>query len=172
MAFVTIPSGAIDVGDPITADLFSKIKNGLDDHELRIGGVENAQNRIIVFNTLYVNGASANTLTGLDDFNATTDLVFVAAYVQIYEKGSLTGAIEIDVKVNSTPNNVGMSSIFSTKPKITYSGASDYAKSTNQVFDIVNNAASSGDSIRLDVTELPGGGTIGKFRVVLIAEVA
>lgn len=171
MAFVTIPSGSIDVGDPITKDLWDKVKDNFDDHEARLNSVSSAQNRIIVFDTCYINGVSATTLTGLDDFTATTDMTFVACHVQIYEKGSLTGALEIDIKVNSTPDNTGMTSIFSTKPKITYSGASDYDKSTNQVFDVVNNAADSGDNIRLDITELPGGGTIGKFRVVLVAEV-
>lgn len=170
MAFVTIPSASIDVGDPITKDLFDKVKDNFDDHEMRIGSLESSQARIELINAVFVNAVSASSFTGIFDLNAPQALTITDCYVQIYEKGSLTGSLEIDVKVNSTPDDVGMTSIFTTLPKITYSGASDYAKSTNQVFNTLNTTLAEGDNIRLDITQLPASGVIGKFRVVLYAE--
>jgi hypothetical protein len=172
MAFVTIPANAIEVGDPITKDLFDKVKDNFDDHETRILSQETSQKRIELINCIFGNAVSASTLTGLFDVNAPQDLTITECYVQIYEKGSLGGELEIDIKVNSTPNDTGMTSIFTTLPKITYASASDYDKSTNQVFNGAQTSVTEGHNIRLDVTELPTGGTIGKFRVVLYGEVS
>lgn len=172
MAFEVINSAEIEVGDPIKAELFSKIKNSLDDHETRINSQETSANRVIIFDALLLNAVSANSFTGIMGGNAPQQITLTECYVQIYEKGSLTGAIEIDIKRNTTPNDTGMTSVFTTKPKITYSGASDYDKSTNQVFNGAQATITSGDHLRLDITELPGGGTIGKFYVYLAGEVS
>lgn len=171
MPFVTIPSNAIDVGDPITKDLWDKVKGNLDDLDQRLTGTETSQNQIVLFDALYINSSSAVTITGIDDTNALQNVTLTDCYVQIYEKGSLTGALEIDVKVNSTPDDTGMVSVFSTKPKITLASASDFDKSTNQIFDGTKVDVTEGFNIRLDVTEMPGSGVLGKFRVVLVGEV-
>ena len=170
MAFATIPASSIEVGDPITKDLFDLVKDNLDDHETRVLALESGQSRIELINCIFGNAVSASSFTGIFDVNAPQGLVITDCYVQIYEKGSLAGFLEIDVKVNSTPDDVGMTSIFSTLPKITYASASDYDKSTNQVFNTLQTTVAEGDNIRLDITQLPTGGVIGKFRVVLYGE--
>lgn len=172
MAFEVINANEIEVGDPVKRELFTKIKNSFDDHETRILAQESNQKRIELINAVFVNAVSATSFTGIFDVNAPQDLIITECYVQIYEKGSLTGNLEIDVKVNSTPNDTGMTSIFTTKPKIVYSTASDYDKSTNQVFNGAQTSVTDGENIRLDITELPAFGTIGKFRVVLYGEVS
>jgi len=172
MAFEVINAAEIEVGDPIKAELFNKIKNSLDDHETRINAQELSANRIIIFDAIILNAASASSFTGIMGGNCPQNLTLTDCYVQIYEKGSLTGAIEIDVKRNTTPNDTGMVSVFTTKPKITYSGASDYDKSTNQVFNGAQSSITAGHHLRLDITELPAGGTIGKFIVFLVGEVS
>lgn len=171
MAFTTIPATSIEVGDPITKDLFDLVKDNSDDHEARILALESGQARIELINCIFGNAVSASSFTGIIDVNAPQGLTITDCYVQIYEKGSLTGAIEIDIKVNSTPDDVGMTSIFTTLPKITYASAADYDKSTNQVFNTLLTTVAEGDNIRLDITELPAGGVISRFRVVLYGEV-
>lgn len=170
MAFQVINSSEIEVGDPIKAELFTKIKNSLDDHETRLSSQESSQKRIIIFDSLILNAASANSFTGLMAANAPQDLILTDCYVQIFEKGSLTGALEIDIKRNTTPDNTGMVSVFTTKPKITYASASDYDKSVNQVFNPSQSTITSGHHLRLDITELPASGVIGRFIVYLIGE--
>lgn len=172
MAFEVINASEIEVGDPVKAELFNKIKNSLDDHETRINSQEASANRVIIFDAIILNAASANSFTGIMGGNAPQQITLTECYVQIYEKGSLTGAIEIDVKRNTTPNDTGMVSVFTTKPKITYSGAVDYAKSSNQVFNGAQSTITAGDHLRLDITQLPASGTIGKFIVYLAGEVS
>lgn len=172
MAFEVINSAEIEVGDPVKAELFTKIKNSLDDHETRINAQESSANRVIIFDALILNAVSANTLTGLMAGNAPQQITLTECYVQIFEKGSLTGTLEIDIKRNTTPNNTGMTSVFTTKPKITYASAADYDKSSNQVFNGAQATITAGDHLRLDITQLPGSGTIGKFIVYLAGEVS
>jgi hypothetical protein len=172
MAFVTINSSDIEIGDALKKELFDKIKANEDDLDTRLAAQEAGQKRIELIDCLFVNGVSAASMTGVIDVNAPQDLIITECYVQIYEKGSLGGELEIDVKVNSTPNDTGMTSIFTTLPKITYSGASSYDKSSNEVFNPSYTAVTGGHNLRLDVTELPTGGVIGKFRVVLYGEVS
>lgn len=172
MAFVTIPSNAIDVGDPITKDLWDKVKNNLDDLDTRTQATEASQNTILIFDNLVLNAQSSSTATGLAYYRVPFDINVTEALVQIFEKGSLTGELEIDFKRNSTPDNTGMTSIFTTKPKITYASAADYDDSTNQVIDQTQATIPEGHYIRFDVTEFPTGGVIGKFQILLKAEVA
>ena len=172
MAFVTIPSNAIDVGDPITKDLWDKVKENLDDLNSRTTSVEASQNQILIWSDQVLNAATITTGTGIDSYKAPFNLTITDASVQIYEKGLLTGAIEIDFKVNTTPDDTGMTSIFTTRPKVTLAGASDYDTSTNQVLDATKTSIAAGSFIRFDVTEFPTGGVLGQFYIVLKAEVA
>lgn len=170
MAYTTISSTAIQVGKPVTADLWSTVKDDLDDHETRILSVEAATNKIVVFNFPVLNATSSATFTGLTYWRAPSAFTLTDAKIIIYEKGSLTGSIEFDVKTNSSVDNTGMTSVFTTKPKLVLASVSDYAESTNAVFDATGQAIAAGEWLRLDMTILPGGGVCGKFNVYLIGE--
>ena len=50
MAYVTIPSTSIEVGDALKKELFDLIKDNLDDHETRIQTLSGGSGKIIVFN--------------------------------------------------------------------------------------------------------------------------
>lgn len=171
MAFQVININEIEVGDPIKAELFNKIKNSLDDLDSRTTNVEAGVGKVIVFDYLVGNANTAATITGIVDFEAYSDFTLTYAAVQIYEKGSLTGNLEIDVKLSTTDLDDGsFNSVFSTLPSIDYSTASDYDKSTNAVFSTTT--ISTGDYLRLDITELPSNGAIGKFRVLVYGELS
>jgi hypothetical protein len=172
MPFTTIDTNSIDVGDPLKKELFDRIKDNFDDHESRISGIENQNAKVIVWDIDVLNSSSAATFTGLAYSEAIFDFNLIGCEIRIFEKGSLTGALEIDVKKSITGlDSTDFATIFTTKPKITLASASDYGRSTNQVFDNNQISISQGDTLRLDVTELPGSGIIGKFRVLLYGEV-
>ena len=170
MAFVTIPSGDIDVGDPLKKDLFDKIKSNEDDLDSRVTSLEGGAGKVEVFNFPVVNASSASTLTGLSYWRASAAFTLIDAKVAIFEKGSLTGTLEMDIKKNTSLDAVGMTTVFTTKPSIAIAGASDYDESTNAVFDSGQISVAVGDYLRLDMTALPSP-VIGKFYVFLIGEV-
>ena len=170
MAFVTIPSGSIDIGDPITKNLFDTIKANEDDLDARVTALSIGSALIRVFEDVCWSASSATTMTGRAYFVADQAFTLTSARIRIFEKGSLTGALEIDLKKNTTFNNTGMTSVFTTKPKITWASASDYNWSTNQVFNGASIAVAAGSVLRLDITELPTG-TLGKFYVEVYGEV-
>lgn len=173
MSYVAIDDNEIDVGDPVKKELFDKVKDNFDDHETRISAIENGSQKINVFKSVVLNASSASTLTGLAYFKADFAFNLIDATVQIFEKGSLTGTLEIDVKKSTTDlDNSSFATVFTTEPSIDYSTASDYDESTNKVFDAGQVSISSGDILRLDITSLPSGGVIGKFIVNVIGEIS
>lgn len=173
MAFTSISSSLIAVGKAITASLFSTVKDNFDDHESRIASVEAAANKVVFYSEIVRNAATLSgggTVTGLDVYRVQSGIDITDCKVFIFEKGSLTGNLEVDVKVSSSADFTSAVSVFTTKPKIDYSTASSYDESNNAVLDGVNKILTEGKYIRLDVTELPSGGSIGKFGIYLIGE--
>lgn len=171
MAFTPIDSTEIEVGDPLKKELFDKIKASLDDHETRIADTETSAKKITVFKSLVLNATSSNSMTGLNYYRSDESFNLISCTITIFEKGSLTGALEIDIKKSTTDlNSTSFSTVFTTKPKIDFSTAADYSSSTNQVFD--NNQVSivTGNYLRFDVTELPVSGVLGKFLITLYGE--
>jgi len=160
-----------NVGDAIKKEDFDIVRTDLDDHESRINSVEANLGQIEILNLDFRISSSGSALTGAIHFPCPRTMTLTECFVQIYEKGSLTGTLEIDVKKNTTQNNTGMTSVFSTKPSISFASTSDYAKSTNAVFNVSQSTVTKDDIIRLDITSLPGNGSIGKFLVVLRGEV-
>ena len=159
MAFITIPDSLIEVGKAITNTLFKTyVKGGLDDHESRINTLESGGSTDKeVFNDLVFVGAT-DTYTGVDFFTAYAPMSVDNAFIRIFAKGALTGILEIDVLKSTTDTNpVSFTTIFSTKPSIDFSTATDYEKSLNGV---LNNGASTldeGDILRFDITSIPSG---------------
>jgi len=171
MPFVTIDPLTIEVGDPLKAELFDKIKDNEDDLDSRVNTIETNATKIDVFKFLLLNGSVFSTATGLSYFRAESTFTITKGAIQIFEKGSLAGFLEIDVKKSTTDlDTLSFSSIFSVKPKITYSTASDYDESSNQVLNGATTTISPGDYLRLDITIAPTGGVVPKFFITVYGE--
>jgi phosphoglucomutase len=171
MAFNSILSAAIQVGKAIKKELWDTVKDNFDDHESRLNLIETNTQKVPVFEFLVLNSASFQTATGLNYFEATTSFTLTEAYIRIFEVGSLTGDFEIDIKKSTTDLDSGsFVSVFTTKPKVDLDTASDYDASTNQVFDNGQITISPGDYLRLDITQYPTSGVMGKFIVKVYGE--
>ncbi len=171
MAYTTIDPNSIQVGDPITSNLLTLVKNDLDDHESRLNALAISAGKVEVFLFDIVNGSNFSTATGLAYYQAIEAFTITNAAIRIYTKGSLSGAVEIDIKKSTTDmDNASFTTIFTTKPKITYSGASDYDTSTNQVFNSGQININPGDILRLDITEAPTGGVLPKLKLIVYGE--
>jgi len=122
-----------------------------------------ASSLIEVFNTTILNSTGATSLTGVAYFKAPSAFTINKVVLQIFEKGSISsGSLTLDLKKNTTPNDVGMTSIFSVLPTINFATASDYATSSGTLNGAVATLA-DGNWIRLDLTSIPAG--LGKIFV-------
>lgn len=171
MAYNPILDAELDVGDALKKELFDKIKGNINDHEDRLADIETGARKVEVFKSLVLNASSASTLTGLMYYVADDDFTLTSATVTIFEKGSLTGALEIDLKKSVTDlDGTSFTTVFTTKPKITLASVANYATSNNQVFDNGQVSIQAGDFIRFDVTQMPASGVLGKFLLNVYGE--
>jgi len=148
MAFVTIPSGAIDVGDPVTKDLWDKVKGNDDDHETRINSLESGSGSITVIDDLIVNSsqfASTTTFEELILFRAGTGFTLTTALLTQIDAG-LVGTLEVDI-LKATGIGGAFASVFSTKPSIA---------SKDSTITVVDYTLLSGDTFTVAIT---GGAT-------------
>ena len=173
MAYSEIAQALVNVGKPVVQLILQKCRDNFIDLDSRVTTLEGGVGKIEVWNDNVLNADSASSLTGLDHYVATAAFSLVTARVEIFAAGSLTGDLEIDILKSTTGNTGTFTTIFSTKPKIDLSTASDgdtSADHTAAVFSVTNVAVD--DVLRLDVTSLPSGGVIGSFRVLIIGELS
>lgn len=150
MAFVTIPSSDLDVGDPVKKDIMDKVKDNFDDHETRINTIEGGFNKVSVFNGKVANAGlyvSASTLEGLDVYTAAQAFTLTSAIVTVDVAGT-SGTLEIDIQ-KSTDDGASWATVFSTKPSVAF-GSGDNTPSSNAVFSTTSIA--TGDLLRLDIS--------------------
>jgi len=172
MAFSSIPSALINVGKAVKKEIFTYIKDNFDDHESRINSLEGGSSGIVIFDEIVVNAASlfdGGSITGLDYYRASSNFSLLTAIVYIFEVGTITGTLEIDFQKSSSADFTSSVSVFTTKPSVNYSTASDYDESSNAVFDSGVQDISTGDYLRFDITQLPTG-YVGKFGIYLVGE--
>jgi hypothetical protein len=171
MAFSSISSAVIAVGQAIKAELWGKVKDNFDDHETRINAIESTTSKIPIIKFYVLNASSFSTATGLFYWESNDTFTITSAYVQIFEKGSLSGTFEVDIEKSTTDlNSTSFTSIFTTKPSITFASVADYAKSTNQVFDPTKISMVPGNYLRFDITQTPASGVMSKFLITVYGE--
>lgn len=171
MAFTSISNLAIAVGQAIKKELFQLVKDNFDDHESRINQIETNNSKISIWEHLIINASSFSTATGMNYYEATSSFTVTSAQIRIFEKGSLTGTFEIDIKKSVTDlDGTSFVSIFTTRPSIAFASANDYDASTNQVFDVGQIDISPGDYLRFDITSMPSGGVMSKFLLNVYGE--
>lgn len=169
MAYTAITSTEVQVGQAITESLLGKVKDNFADHETRISGFSSGSKKVEVFNLDIQLGVRASTVTGILYYESIQDMTLQEAAIQIYDKGTIaTGSLTIDVKKNTTPNNTGMTSVFTSAPTTNFATNANYARATG-TFNATYQSILKGDILRLDITSLPVG--LGAFRVILIGTV-
>lgn len=169
MAYNAFTNSEIQVGKAIKKELWQKVKDNFDDHETRLAQAIAGGSKIEIFNIDFLTGSFGNTITGVLYHEALQDMSVIEGAIQIFDKnGIVSGILSIDVKKNSTPDNTGMTSIFTTAPSINFATANDYDRSTGTLNTSTQNVL-KGEILRLDITSLPVG--LGKFRIILIGEV-
>ena len=143
----------IDKAVQISANSLNKtLYQAIVDGDLS-GGGGGGSGAIEVFNNTITIGSRASTITGVNYFKAPIGLTLGEIKLQIFTKnGSLTGSLTIDIKKNTSPDNTGMTSIFSAAPTINFATATDYTEVTGTKS---TSSVSAGDWLRLDITSIP-----------------
>lgn len=171
MPFISIPDSLISVGKAVTRTLFrTYVKDNLDDLNSRVLSIENTQGKLVIFSEIVINASSFSTLSGLAVYRVPESYILQDCKIWIFEKGALTGNLEIDIKKSSSPDFTSASSVFTTEPLINIGTASNYAESTNAVFNVSQSTVNEGDYLRFDILSMPTNGTLGKFGIYLTGE--
>lgn len=129
------------------------LKQAIVDGDIGAGG--GGGGTLEIFNLTVTIGTDAATLTGLCHFRCPASATISSIVIQLFEKGAVSsGTLEADIKKNTTPNDTGMTSIFSVKPSFNFATAADYATSSGT---LSTSSLSAGDYLRLDLTSIPSG---------------
>jgi hypothetical protein len=120
-----------------------------------------------VFNhTVKVNGSAYSTVTGLNYFTSPSAKTISHVKLRIWTKNAVvTGSMTIDIKKNTTPDDVCMTSIFSSLPTINFATAVDFDSNGGTVS---GGSISIGDVLRLDITSIPSG-WVGTISILVYA---
>ena len=171
MAFSSLSDTLIQVGKAIKREIFTTLKDNQDDINTRVTTLEGGANKVQIWGGIVTNASSASTLTGLAYWPSPSDFTLLEVKIGIFEKGSLTGTLEIDVQKSPDRDPLNFTSVLSNKPTIPFASASDYDDSTDAVIDVTKQAISQGDWLRIDVTSLPSNGVLGTFVIEVFGEI-
>lgn len=172
MAFTSIPDSIIQVGKAVTKLLWQYTKDNFDDLDSRTASLETSQSRIKVFDTTFYNSTPASILTNIEYFQAQTNFTIVEAVIKVFEvsTGAYTGSFEVDIQKSTTGLDfTGSNSIFDTRPSVSFP-ASDFAESSNASINSTIGNVSTGDILRLDITELPSDDILSRFVIEVYGE--
>jgi len=168
MAFETISSVLYQVGKAIRKELFTKVVGNLDDLDSRTTTLEGGASKVIIWSDRVILTNPGASLTGWDLWKCPADFTLLDAKVGIFTTAGITGILEMDIQKSVDLDPANFATVFTTKPSIDFSGASDYDESTNTVFDVGQQLVSQGDWLRLDFPSLPT--PIGGFTIQLVGE--
>lgn len=150
MSFTEVTEEEIEVGEPVKNSTLDKLRLNFDDHEARLLAVEGSA-VIFVPIIMRVNGAYSwldVPLNGLLKTTINFDINITGVRILIDTAGS-AGNTEIDLKYSRAGG--AFTSIFSTKPIISYTAGSN-ALSSPGTLDGTKGELQAGDILRLDLT--------------------
>lgn len=142
MAFTTIPSSWLDVGDPTKKELFDRIKANEDDLDSRVGDTEASltNETPIQFQVTgpYWNEASFPINDAAHVIRIPFNIELTSAVLHVVDDGS-SGTLDVDVEYKR--GVAAWTTIFSTRPSLA-NGGGDNSIATNGVISVTDlNAA-------------------------------
>lgn len=166
MAFISIPSNTIEVGDPIKKELFDLIKSDLDDLDARLTIAAEGSGIVTFFNFMIDVGSYGKTK--LEYYRVPRNCIVSSFIIAIESKSPATsGILSVDLKKSSTLSDASFNSVLTTAPTINVAtDPNGYSEA-----GIINTSVQSlneGDWLRLDLLSLPTG--LQRFHVFAIGE--
>jgi hypothetical protein len=174
MAFSSLPASLIAVGKATVKQIFQILKDNQDDLNTRLSSVEATGNKRVFFNGVVRGASSFTSGTNAAQIRIESAIDVTDVIVSIYDDTTAitSGVLEIDI-IKATgpgdgPDFSTSVSIFTTRPSIDFSTASDYDESSNQVLNITNASLLEGDYIQLNISGKPL--KLGRFFFYAIGE--
>jgi hypothetical protein len=165
MAFITINSAMIEVGEPTKKELFENIKDNFDDHEARISIAENAVNQVTpLYFDVYGNYGNYGAREGVFFYKLSNNIFVQSVKINQYKAG-VSGTTTADVlyKRGSDP----FVSLLSSLPTVTSANGDLYTDNgilSEQDLEI-------DDWLRVDLTSTQVTGHDSKISIVIEYEV-
>lgn len=157
MAFTSIDSNAIKVGDPITKELLDTIKANFDDHETRINQNETTGGSVFIFNGAIHLANFDSSRPDVFYYKANQDFIVTDFRGQIFNKGSVSsGTLSIDLEKATDTNNANFNSILTSTISFNFASDSSYSEKVA----VINSSISSittGEVLRIKVSSIPSG---------------
>lgn len=167
MAYTPIPSSLIQVGKAVVKQIFQLISDNSDDLNTRLSSVEALNNKKVFWNGTVRGASSFTSGTRASILRVESAIDVTDVKVAIYDDTTAitSGILEIDI-IKATgagdgPDFSSSVSLFTTRPSIDFSTASDYDESINAVISVANASLVEGDYIQLNVTSKPA--DLGRF---------
>lgn len=159
MAFTSLTTGEIAVGQPVSNETMDLIRTNLDDLDSRVQSLDLSSVQppiILAVNGIYTNFVGNGILKTTLSYNIRVTGVFL-----LIDNAGSASTTEIDIKYSRSGG--AYTSILSTLPAITYQGGNDSisstgAYSTGAVVNPTYRDLQAGDIIRLDITSVQTGG--------------
>jgi len=148
MAFGSIPSAWLDIGDPTKKELFDLIKDNFDDLDSRINSVEAAVTNETPIQFSVIGRYYIETMPFLGagtTIRIPFDIELTSAVLHVIDDGT-AGTLDVDVKYKR--GAAAFTTIFSTRPSLTF-GSGNNSIATNGAISITD--LDAGDFIRLDI---------------------
>ena len=166
MPFITIDPATIEVGKPNKKELWDRIKDNFDDHELRLQAFSGGSGIAPLINeTVNVGSTASSLLTGIIYFEVIQECIATSLAIQFFDKSpATTGLLTVDVKKNTSTNPAGFASIMTSPASLNAATDANYTRKTGTINTGVQ-FLPVGTIVRIDVTSLPVG--LQNFRVVL-----
>lgn len=169
MAYNAFTNSQIEVGKAIKKELWQKVKDNFDDHEDRLTQAISGSSKVEVFNLdVRLGSVVGGTLSGVLYHEAVQNFNLVEATIAIYENTVLTGVLSIDLKKGINPDNLNLTTVFTSQPTLNLATAVNYDKNSG-AFNPSMQSVLKGEIIRLDITNIPNG--LNSFRLIVIGEV-
>ena len=178
MAFTTIPSSWLLVGEAIKKRLFTRIKDNLDDHETRINAVEQGVNKVVIFDFEvigYISNYSAADLIGIGTYLAPQDMIITEVKIILLNSSttstvsSSAGSLSIDLQ-RSTDGGATWSSVLVSRPTIGDGYYLSGAASTLVSFNTGGEILLQNQLIRVNVTSKKD--SQGSFQIICYGDLS
>jgi hypothetical protein len=155
MAFVTIDPNTIKVGDPITRDLWLKLKNNFDDHELRINSLATSGGTVFIFNGDVSFVGFNIAYPNIFYYKARQDFSVNDFRVQLFDKQGITsGNLNLDLQKSINTNNSNFSTILSGTFGFNFATDADYTEKTALLNSSLNDIVTD-QVLRIKITNIP-----------------
>jgi hypothetical protein len=130
------------------------------------GGGGGGSAKVEVFNVI-VSVANNSPVVGISFYVSALNKGINNVSLMVWDKlGVTTGSLSIDIKKNTSPDSVGMTSIFTSVPTIDFSVDPNYTKKSGT---LLSGSFTSSDVLRLDVLSVPAGWS-GRFSLTVFAQ--